>query len=132
MAAGPVPGAPSWCAFLVRGIGTTADTAGVDQSVSISMDGSMIARPRTAVASMFDLEQVSVLKGPQALFFGKNSSAGVIQLQTANPTSELHGYVTGGYEFKARERYVNAAISFPITETLGIRFAGRYTKTCGI
>ena len=124
-------GAGSGGAFLVRGIGTTADTAGVDQSVSISLDGSQIARPRTAVASMFDLEQVAILKGPQALFFGKNSSAGVIQLQTANPTSELSGYVTGGYEFKARERYVNAAISIPLTDTLGVRFAGRFTKMRG-
>lgn len=49
-------GAGSGGAFLIRGIGTTADTAGVDQSVSVAVDGSQIARPRTAVASMFDLE----------------------------------------------------------------------------
>ena len=124
-------GAGAGGAFLIRGIGTTADTTGVDPSVSLAIDGTQIARPRTSYAGMFDLEQVAILKGPQALFFGRNASAGVVSIQTANPTGDLSGYVRGGYEFEARERYVEAAVSIPITETLGVRFAGRYSKLRG-
>lgn len=124
-------GAGSGGSFLIRGVGTTADTAGVDMSVSLAVDGTQIARPRTAYAGMFDLAQVAVMKGPQALFFGRNATAGVVSIESANPTADLSGYVRGGYEFKARERYVEGAISIPVTETLGVRFAGRYSKLRG-
>ena len=53
---------------------------------------------------MFDLKQVQVLQGPQALFFGKNSPAGVISLTSADPTDRFEAYVTPGYEFEAEQR----------------------------
>lgn len=118
-------------AILIRGVGTTADTAGLDMSVSLSADGTQIARPRTVYAGMFDLEQVAILKGPQALFFGRNASAGVVSIQSANPTQELSGYIRGGYEFEARERYVEGAVSIPISDSLAARFAGRFSKMRG-
>lgn len=124
-------GAGAGGAFLIRGIGTTADTAGVDSSVSIALDGSQMVRPRTVLAGMFDLRQMEVMKGPQALFFGRNSSAGVISISSQDPGSTLSGYVTGGYEFKARERYVEAALTTPVSDTLSIRWATRYSKLRG-
>ena len=124
-------GSKTGAAFIVRGVGTTADTAGVESSVSIAMDGVQTLRPRIAYAGLFDLAQVEIMKGPQALFFGKNASAGVVSIKTALPTEELSGYVRGGYEFEAHERYVEAAVSIPITDTLRTRFAGRYSKMRG-
>lgn len=124
-------GAGGGATMLIRGIGTTADNIGADQSVSLAIDGSQIARARTIFGGLFDIQQVEVLKGPQALFFGKNSSAGVISLKTANPTDQFEGMVKGGYELEARERYVEAAIGGPITDTLKVRFAGRYSKMRG-
>ena len=124
-------GAGSGGAFLIRGIGTTADTAGVDQSVSLAMDHAQIAPPRTVYAGLFDLKQVAVLKGPQALFFGRNATAGVVSIESADPTGDLSGYMRVGYEFKAHERYAEGAVSVPIHETLGVRFAGRYSRLRG-
>lgn len=124
-------GAGSGASLLIRGVGTTADTAGVDQSVSLALDKAQIAPPRTVYGGLFDLKQVAVLKGPQALFFGRNATAGVVSIESAEPTPELSGYVRGGYEIKARERYFEAAVSIPITEALGVRFAGRYSKLRG-
>ncbi len=117
--------------FIVRGVGTTADTAGVESSVSIAMDGIQTLRPRIAYAGLFDLAQVEIMKGPQALFFGKNASAGVVSIKSALPTAEFSGYVRGGYEFESKEKYAEAAVNFPITETLRTRFAGRYSKMRG-
>ena len=124
-------GSKTGASFIVRGVGTTADTAGVESSVSIAMDGVQTMRPRIAYAGLFDLAQVEIMKGPQALFFGKNASAGVVSIKSALPTEELSGYVRGGYEFEAHERYAEAAVSIPITETLRTRFAGRYSKLRG-
>ena len=124
-------GSKTGAAFVVRGVGTTADTAGVESSVSIAIDGIQTVRPRIAIEGLFDIAQVEIMKGPQALFFGKNSSAGVVSIKSANPTDELSGFIRGGYELEAHERYTEAAISIPITETLKARFAGRYSKMRG-
>jgi iron complex outermembrane recepter protein len=110
----------------IRGISSSAVDAGLDQSVSVSIDGVSLSRGRIVEAAQFDLQQVEVLEGPQALFFGKNSPAGVISIQSADPTNVPGGYVKGGYEFVADEKYGEMAISEPITSDLNARLAFRY------
>lgn len=124
-------GAGTGGAFTIRGIGSSPGDAGIEQTVSINIDGIQVSRGRAILQSFFDVEQVEVLKGPQALFFGKNSPGGVISIRTKGPGNELEGYVKAGYEFEADERYVEAAIGGPITDTLGVRFAGRAGKLDG-
>ncbi|HMO69621.1 MAG TPA: TonB-dependent receptor, partial [Novosphingobium sp.] len=72
-----------------------------------------------------------VLRGPQALFFGKNSPGGIISLVTADPGDRTEAMVRAGYEFTAREKYVEAMYSAPISDTVGIRVAGRYSEMRG-
>lgn len=109
----------------IRGISSTSTDPGLDQSVAVALDNVVLSRGRIVTAAMFDLAQVEVLQGPQALFFGKNSPAGVISVRSAGPGDTLEGYARVGYEFVADERYVEAAISGPITDALGARFAFR-------
>lgn len=111
--------------FSVRGIGTSSQDPGLEQSVLVMLDGTPITRGRIVLSGMFDLAQIEVLKGPQSLFFGKNSPAGVISITSAGPTDTLEGYIRAGYEFNAREKYVEAAISGPLGETLAGRLAFR-------
>jgi iron complex outermembrane receptor protein len=118
-------------AFLIRGMGTTGDDGGLEQSVALNLDGAQISRPRILFTGLFDLQQIEVLKGPQALFFGKNSPAGVISIKSENPTDQVSGYVKSGYEFNANERYVEAAFGGPINDVLRIRVAGRYDALNG-
>ena len=115
----------------IRGISSAAVDSGLDQSVGISVDGVSLGRGRILQSAMFDLQQVEIMQGPQALFFGKNSPAGVISVHTLDPTDHLEGYVRGGYEFKAKEKFVEAAISSPITDNLGARLAMRYSDMDG-
>lgn len=117
--------------FSIRGIGSSAADAGIDQTVSVNIDGLQVSRGRVVTQGFFDLQQVEVLKGPQALFFGKNSPGGVISLHTAGATKDLEAYVRAGYEFNADERYVEGAVSGPITSTLGFRVALRAQKMDG-
>src|SRR3546814_717249 len=88
-------------------------------------------RSTVVLQGFFDLAQVEVMKGPQALFFGKNSTAGVISLTSANPTDELEGYLRAGYEFVANERVVEGVISGPLTDTLQARLALRGSQMDG-
>jgi iron complex outermembrane receptor protein len=115
----------------IRGLGTPPNDAALDQSVSVNIDGVQSGRGNILAQGFFDLAQVEILKGPQALFFGKNSPAGVISLRSANPTDKLEGYVKAGYEFVANQRYVEAAIGGPITDTLKARIAVRGSKMRG-
>lgn len=110
----------------IRGISSAATDSGVDQSVSISMDGVSLSRARIVESAQFDMRQVEVLEGPQALFFGKNSPAGVISMESNDPTSSFEGYVKGGYEYEAEEKYGEFVLSGPIASTLKARLAFRY------
>ena len=109
----------------IRGVSSANNDAGLDQSVLVDIDDVPLSRGQIIAAAVYDLASVQVLQGPQALFFGKNSPAGVISLQSADPTNKFEGYVTGGYEFNAHEAYSEGAISGPLSDTLKARFAYR-------
>jgi outer membrane receptor protein involved in Fe transport len=73
----------------IRGIGTVGDNIGLESSVLVNIDG--VYRPRNGVGfgDLGDIERIEVLKGPQGTLFGKNASAGVINIITAAPTFEF-------------------------------------------
>jgi iron complex outermembrane receptor protein len=70
----------------IRGVGTVGDNAGLESSVGIVIDG--VFRPRNGVGftDLGELERIEVLKGPQGTLFGKNTSAGVINVITKRPS----------------------------------------------
>lgn len=111
----------SSASIFLRGVGSSSLSAGFDQSVSINLDGIPMSRGRELVTSQFDIRQVEILKGPQALFFGKNSTGGVITVKSANPTDDFEARAMAGYEFRADEAYGEGMISGP----LGGGFRGR-------
>ncbi len=73
----------------IRGIGTVGDNVGLESSVGVVIDG--VYRPRNGVAfgDLGDLERIEVLKGPQGTLFGKNTSAGVINILTKRPEFQV-------------------------------------------
>lgn len=124
-------GSGTGAVITIRGVSSASNDAGLDQSVAIEVDGVPISRGQIISASMYDLEQVQVLQGPQALFFGKNSPAGVISLKSADPTDTFEGYATAGYETEAEERILEGAVSGPLTDTLKARLAFRGSSMDG-
>jgi iron complex outermembrane receptor protein len=115
----------------LRGIGTSPSNAGFDQAVSINVDGIQTGRSRIMELGMLDLAQVEVMKGPQALFFGKNSPAGVINITSASPTRTFEGYARVGYEFVGDEALVEGAVSGPLSDAFSARVAVRYRHLDG-
>ena len=118
-------------AISLRGIQTGSTNLASDQAVALNIDNVQIDSALGLKAGLFDLQQVEIMKGPQALYFGKNSSGGVIALKTADPTSELFVQARAGYEFDARERNGEIIVSGPLNDTLGGRIAVSYTDMDG-
>ncbi len=68
--------------FLIRGFGNGANNAGIEPSVGVFVDGVYRSRSASALADLPSLERIEVLRGPQSTLFGKNASAGVINVVT--------------------------------------------------
>ncbi|QQN73430.1 TonB-dependent receptor [Croceicoccus sp. YJ47] len=115
----------------LRGIGSSSTSIGIEQSVAVVVDGAYYGQGRIINEGFFDLQRVEVLKGPQALFFGKNATAGVISITTNDPGPVPEFIVRGSYEFQAEQYRLSAIASYPLSDTLGIRLAGRYTNQQG-
>ncbi|MEN3950102.1 TonB-dependent receptor [Iodidimonas sp. SYSU 1G8] len=111
--------------FIIRGIGRQASDYGADQPVAFVLDGFSFTRGHMSSVGFFDVENVQVLKGPQTLFFGKNSPAGVIAVTSVSPDDEFEGFARVSYEFRAEDPSLEFGVSIPVNEKLAIRVAGR-------
>ena len=113
----------------IRGIGKPPGTAdyGIDAPVSLVIDGMPFSRNHMIMTGFFDSEALEVLKGPQALYFGKNSPAGVIAIRSKSPEvgGEMEGFVRAQYEFVTEDPVLEAGLSLPVGDTLAFRLAMR-------
>ena len=95
------------------GVGTVGDNPGIEPSVGINVDG--VYRPRTGVAAerLLDVDHVEVLKGPQGTLYGKNTSAGVIDVFTRAPSNEAHSMAelsAGNYGYASASVYLDGPL----------------------
>lgn len=117
--------------IFLRGVGSISDSATIDQAVALNFDGVQVSTSLPLRTSTLDMDQVEVLKGPQALFFGKNSPGGVISFRSADPTDTPESMVRAGYETADRQQYYDAMISGPIADGLEGRLAFHYMDQSG-
>ncbi|MDF2902207.1 MAG: TonB-dependent receptor, partial [Phenylobacterium sp.] len=73
----------------IRGVGTIGDNPGLESSVGTVIDGVYRSRSGVAFGDLGELERVEILKGPQGTLFGKNTSAGVINVITRPPSFDF-------------------------------------------
>ncbi|MDT0510109.1 TonB-dependent receptor [Novosphingobium sp. MMS21-SN21R] len=88
--------------FSVRGVGTLAFAGTIDSSVALAVDEVNMGRPALGTPLLMDLQRVEVLNGPQGLLFGKNASAGLLNVVTARPELGVFGGSTE-LEFSSRD-----------------------------
>ena len=106
----------------LRGVSTENASPTGEAGVQFHVDGVNYARPAAARVAFFDLEGLQVLRGPQGVRGGKNSTAGWINVVTRKPTSEFA--VEGDFQWGSyNERRVRAAVNLPINEYAQTRFA---------
>lgn len=115
----------------LRGIGTSSTSIGIEQSVAVIVDGVYYGQGRIVQEGFFDLARLELLKGPQALFFGKNATAGVISITSADPGDKAEFIARASYEFKARQPQLELVASGPLSDTVGARLAVRGSKMYG-
>jgi iron complex outermembrane receptor protein len=111
----------------MRGIGSTSTSSGIEQSVALIVDGVYYGSGRMLNEGMLDMRQIEILEGPQALFFGKNATGGVLSFTSNLPGDEFEAMGRVGYETTTAERTFEGMISAPLTESFGLRLAVRAT-----
>lgn len=116
----------------IRGIGTLGNNTGLEGAVGIFLDGVYLTRPGVALGDLLDVEQVEVLRGPQGTLFGRNTSAGAIQIKTRKPDLDnaegFANFTYGNYDlFNAQ-----GGVSVPLVSgKLAARVSGAWRKRDG-
>ena len=114
----------------VRGIGNNPASDGLEGSAGIYLDNVYLGRPGMAVFDLLDIEQLELLRGPQGTLFGKNTTAGVLNISTRAPTftTERTVEVSGGQDGYFQGR---GTVSGPLGETLAGRLSAYRTRDDG-
>jgi iron complex outermembrane receptor protein len=103
---------------------------GLEPSVSVVVDGIVLARAAQGFADLADIERIEVLRGPQGTLFGKNSIGGVINVVTKRPSSKFEAN-TDITVAEDNEYRVRGSVSGPLAENMGARLTGYYNDVGG-
>jgi iron complex outermembrane recepter protein len=97
----------------IRGVGTVGENAGLESSVALFIDGVYRSRTGVGLSELGDIERVEVLRGPQGTLFGRNASAGLINIITKGPSYDFGGSFAATYGNYDYLRF-DASVSGPI------------------
>ena len=115
----------------IRGIGTQAISVTTDPAVAVAMNDMPFIRNHFFEQEFFDVGQVEILRGPQGTLYGRNATAGVVNLTTAKPSDQFEAM--GSAEFgNYKQRRLEAMINLPLVDDrFDLRLAGEWTKRDG-
>jgi iron complex outermembrane receptor protein len=122
---------PAFTIFSLRGVSQNNFQDNLEAPVAVYMDGVYMASMNAAIAQLFDMERVEVLRGPQGTLFGRNATDGLLQFLSRCPTDdEFNGYVeisTGSFGSCAME----AALGGALSDRTRARIAARHSRLEG-
>lgn len=104
--------------LFVRGIGTISTSPGVEPSVATVIDGVVYARPGQSTLDLLDVDRIEVLRGPQGTLFGKNASAGVLNITTRDIPEQTQGYTEYSHFGGGNENRLRFGIGGRLTDNL--------------
>jgi iron complex outermembrane receptor protein len=120
-------GAADGLKITIRGVSNADTTEKGDPSAAFMQDGVYIARPQAQNLGFFDLERIEVLRGPQGTLYGRNATAGVVNVISHAPSPMLEGALSteiGDYG----SRKVGAMLNVPLNGALAVRAAVNYNQ----
>ena len=115
----------------IRGIGTQAISVATDPAVAVAFNDTPFIRNHFFEQEFFDVAQVEVLRGPQGTLYGRNATAGVVNVASAKPTDQWEAMASvdvGNYNNRRLEGMLNVPI---FEDKLAVRLAGEWTKRDG-
>jgi iron complex outermembrane receptor protein len=112
-------------AIVMRGVGTISFSVAAEPSVSTVVDGVVLSRSGQAFMDLVDIERLEVLRGPQGTLFGRNASAGLVNIVSKGGTDTMQAEASADL-FEGDEYRLRAAISGPLAENLTARLTGFY------
>ena len=115
----------------LRGIGTQAISVTTDPAVAVAFNDTPFIRNHFFEQEFYDLQDVEVLRGPQGTLYGRNATAGVVNLKSALPTDSYEAMVSadiGNFSNRRLEAMVNIPI---VGDKLDLRLAGEWTRRDG-
>ncbi|HEX5775875.1 MAG TPA: TonB-dependent receptor [Caulobacteraceae bacterium] len=112
----------------IRGIGTQAISATTDPAVAVAFNNTPFIRNRFFEQEFYDLERVEILRGPQGTLYGRNATAGVVNIISAKPkfsyAAKLSGDL-GNYNSRRLEGMINIPL---VQDVVALRLAGAWTS----
>ncbi len=125
------PGAGAINVFTIRGV--TQNDWGPNQEapVAVYVDEAYISQNYVSNFSLYDLERVEVLRGPQGTLYGRNATGGLVQYVTRRPSQEAEAYVEAQVGSKGRRR-VEAAAGGGFSDTISGRLSGVWNENDGL
>jgi len=115
----------------IRGIGTQAISVTTDPAVAVAFNDTPFIRNHFFEQEFFDVSQVEVLRGPQGTLYGRNATAGVVNVISAKPTDQFEALASadvGNYNNRRIEGMINIPI---VDDRVDLRIAGEWTKRDG-
>ena len=112
-------------AIVMRGVGTITFSVAAEPSVSTVVDGVVLSRSGQAFMDLVDAQRLEVLRGPQGTLFGKNASAGLVNIVSKGGTDTLQGEMRAE-AYEGNEYRLRASLSGPLSEGLTARVTGFY------
>jgi len=112
--------------IFIRGVGTNLFGPASEQTVAMYVDGVYLPSPESNMFEFNNIERIEVLKGPQGTLFGRNTTGGVVQVITRDPTQELSADVSvgyGNYDTITAQGYVGGGISDNLSADLAVMYS---------
>lgn len=116
--------------FFIRGFGNGSNNPGIEPSVAVFVDGVYRSKTQSQITDLPMVERIEVLRGPQSTLFGKNASAGVINIVTKKPSFDKSGMMSVGFgnnNSKVAKFYTTG----PLTEKIAYSLSANFNKRDG-
>jgi len=113
--------------FYIRGLGNTDFDVNANQPVSMILDGIVLENSVLKSLPLFDISRVEVLNGPQGTLFGRNTTAGIVKIESTAPDFNNSGYARAGYGSRGT-MFVEGAMNLELSDEWATRLSVKHQE----